>query len=103
MERRKGRGCVSWSREQSARYEIEVDFTGVNKSGVKEWWTRERVRREGKKLLVVDVMGTWCPNCLDEGRLMVELVESYPDVLFLSVAFERGGEEVGGVIWWFSK
>ena len=91
----RGEGGVSWSREQSARHEIEVDFTGVNKSGVKERWTRERIRREGKKLLVVDVMGTWCPNCLDEGRLMVELAESYPDVLFLSVAFERGGEEVG--------
>ena len=68
-------------------------FSGVGVDGV-EHWTRERIRREGKKMLVVDVMGTWCPNCLDEARLLVELRELYPDVLFLSMAFERGGEGV---------
>ena len=85
---------VSWSGLQSANAGEEVVFSGVRSDGGTERWTRDRIRREGKKMLVVDVMGTWCPNCLDEARLLLELRELYPDVLFLSVAFERGGEEV---------
>jgi thiol-disulfide isomerase/thioredoxin len=89
----RGVGELSWVCEQEANHEVEVVFSGVGVDGV-EHWTRERIRREGKKMLVVDVMGTWCPNCLDEARLLVELRELYPDVLFLSMAFERGGEGV---------
>ena len=35
-------------------------------------------------------LGTWCPNCYDEVRLIKSLKERHEDVLFLSVAFERG-------------
>jgi len=83
---------VSWVCEQAANHEVEVVFSGVGVDGGVEHWTKARIRREGKKMLVVGVMGTWCPNCLDEVRLLVELREVYPDVLFLSMAFERGGE-----------
>ena len=57
-----------------------------------------------KKLLVVDVLGTWCPNCYDEVRLIKSLKERYEDVLFLSVAFERG-DSVSALkrIEWFKK
>lgn len=36
---------------------------------------------------VVDVLGTWCPNCMDEVRLLTSL--SGPHLDRLSVAFER--------------
>lgn len=38
-------------------------------------------------LIVLDILGTWCPNCMDEVRLLHELYN--PEVRFLSVAFER--------------
>ena len=44
-------------------------------------------------VMVIDVMGTWCPNCLDEVRLLLKLHRDYPDVGFLSVAFERNAAD----------
>lgn len=38
-------------------------------------------------LIVLDILGTWCPNCMDEVRLLHELYN--PQTRFLSVAFER--------------
>jgi thiol-disulfide isomerase/thioredoxin len=38
-------------------------------------------------LIVLDILGTWCPNCMDEVRLLRELYT--PQARFLSVAFER--------------
>ena len=38
-------------------------------------------------LIVLDILGTWCPNCMDEVRLLHELYN--PQARFLSVAFER--------------
>lgn len=42
------------------------------------------------KALVVQIMGTWCPNCLDESRFLVESYSAKPDnVAFVGLAFER--------------
>ena len=47
------------------------------------------IKKSGYKLLVVDVMGTWCPNCMDEARLLKELSLDYPEMLVVSMSFER--------------
>jgi hypothetical protein len=42
------------------------------------------------KALVVQVMGTWCPNCMDESRFLTSVFPQKPsNVLFLGLAFER--------------
>jgi thiol-disulfide isomerase/thioredoxin len=42
------------------------------------------------KAMVVQIMGTWCPNCLDESRFLVEAFSGKPDnVAFVGLAFER--------------
>jgi thiol-disulfide isomerase/thioredoxin len=41
---------------------------------------------------VIDLMGTWCPNCIDEIQLLKSLAVTYPDVGFMSVAFERNAD-----------
>lgn len=46
------------------------------------------------EVTVIDLMGTWCPNCLDEIQLLKQLQSDYPDVGFLSAAFERNAEPV---------
>ena len=39
--------------------------------------------------MVVDIMGTWCPNCMDEARLIQSLRDDHPDVPVVSLAYER--------------
>ena len=76
----------------SGRQNVVADkllFFGTNPTGQAEVWNKERLRRDGKTGLVVDIMGTWCPNCMDEARLMVSLADSFPDVQFLTLGYER--------------
>jgi len=44
------------------------------------------------KAVVVQIFGTWCPNCMDETALYTELSKAYKekDIEFVGVAFERG-------------
>ena len=76
----------------SGRQNVVADkllFFGTNPTGQAEVWNKERLRRDGKTGIVVDIMGTWCPNCMDEARLMVSLADSFPDVQFLTLGYER--------------
>ena len=76
----------------SGRQKVVADkllFFGTNPTGQAEVWNKDRLRRDGKTGIVVDIMGTWCPNCMDEARLMVSLAESFPDVQFLTLGYER--------------
>ncbi|MFY0604622.1 MAG: TlpA family protein disulfide reductase [Flavobacteriaceae bacterium] len=42
------------------------------------------------KVIIVQIMGTWCPNCLDESRYYKEFLSnnSIDDVAFVALAFE---------------
>ncbi|MDA9835771.1 thioredoxin family protein, partial [Flavobacteriales bacterium] len=80
---------VKWSSKQEWGRGEKVVFEGVNSGGEVEFWSRERLKKSGYKLLVVDVMGTWCPNCMDEVRLLKELSLDYPEMLVVSMSFER--------------
>ena len=43
------------------------------------------------KIKLVQIMGTWCPNCLDETRFLQEYMQNNknPDITWISLAFER--------------
>lgn len=47
------------------------------------------------KVLLVQVMGTWCPNCIDETRLLSELYGKYNDqgLEVIALAFEKGHDK----------
>lgn len=47
------------------------------------------------KVVVVQVMGTWCPNCMDETRFFVEYLKEndHPDLQFIALAFEYAKTE----------
>lgn len=49
-------------------------------------YNRSLVPEKGR-VTVLDVLGTWCPNCMDEVRLLTDLPIEHADQL--SVAFER--------------
>lgn len=37
---------------------------------------------------IVQIMGTWCPNCLDESTYYANYAKNNPDVKFVALAFE---------------
>jgi thiol-disulfide isomerase/thioredoxin len=47
------------------------------------------------KVLMVQVMGSWCPNCMDETRLLGEMYSTYHDrgLEVLALAFEKYDDE----------
>lgn len=47
------------------------------------------------KAVLVQIMGTWCPNCLDETKFYVDYLKSNPDteVAFVALAFEYSKTE----------
>ena len=47
-------------------------------------------QRFNNKVLVIQIMGTWCPNCLDETTFISEFINQndYEDLEFVSLAFE---------------
>ena len=66
-----------------------MSIQGVNASGDTVTWDSNTLADAGKKGLVVDVMGTWCPNCMDEARLLADLAPQHDDLQFVTLAFER--------------
>lgn len=58
--------------------------------------TRRRLAdlASGCKLMILEIMGTWCPNCHDAGAYLADLHRRYgpQGVVFVSLAFEVSGE-----------
>ena len=45
------------------------------------------------KVVVLQISGSWCPNCLDESRFLMEMYHKYaPEVDMLCLAFERAAD-----------
>jgi len=44
-----------------------------------------------KKVVIIDIMGSWCPNCLDASVAMSNILKNYSneDIELISIAFER--------------
>lgn len=40
------------------------------------------------KVRIVQIMGTWCPNCLDESTYYASYAKNNPEVKFVALAFE---------------
>jgi len=45
------------------------------------------------KIKLINIMGTWCPNCRDEISFLKELKTEFPQVEIFSLAFERYRDE----------
>ena len=44
------------------------------------------------KVTVVQILGTWCPNCLDETKFLMEYKKENPGMEVIGLAFERSAE-----------
>lgn len=58
----------------------------VDADSTVENWTAEQFAGQ---VTLIDLMGTWCPNCMDASRLMIDLKQQFPELQLASVAFER--------------
>ncbi len=49
-----------------------------------------RDKRFNNKPVIIQIMGTWCPNCLDESKFLVNYLEENPDkdIEIIALAFE---------------
>ncbi|MGB1670916.1 MAG: TlpA family protein disulfide reductase [Flavobacteriales bacterium] len=70
-----------------------VQYVGLDLQGDSVRWTAG----PSDGVHVLSVMGSWCPNCMDEHRLLVSMMERFPDLRVHTLAFERGLDREGGV------
>ncbi|UTW64909.1 TlpA family protein disulfide reductase [bacterium SCSIO 12643] len=50
--------------------------------------------RYQNKVVIIQILGSWCPNCMDETRYFVELYDKYHDqgLEIIGLSFERSNE-----------
>jgi len=70
----------------------EVSFSFPNAQGEQVSLTDARYKG---KAVIVQVLGSWCPNCMDETRLYAEWYKKYKDqgLEIIGLAFERAPSE----------
>jgi thiol-disulfide isomerase/thioredoxin len=81
--------------ESSLTYLIKRDEPVVLKELIKMNGRKETIDFSSQnKLTLIQIMGTWCPNCLDETQLLKELQASYGSkgLKVLALAFEVGSD-----------
>ncbi|MCH8554318.1 MAG: TlpA family protein disulfide reductase [Schleiferiaceae bacterium] len=52
----------------------------------------------GNKVVIVQILGTWCPNCIDETRLLNEFYDTYKEqgLEIIGLGFERKADFESG-------
>jgi thiol-disulfide isomerase/thioredoxin len=53
----------------------------------------------GNSIKIVQIMGTWCPNCLDETKFFVDYLKNNPnpEIKFIALAFEYAKTPEGAI------
>jgi thiol-disulfide isomerase/thioredoxin len=97
-------GKQSFRGKRNDQYELSDAFSHGTPSQIFRFSAIDNIRRlwtqndfKGKAL-VVQVMGSWCPNCLDETRFLTEEYPLRPSgVEFIALAFERKDDAAYGL------
>lgn len=87
-----GRPAPPWeTNSQPEKIQVPTDSLFVRHLDQNGITTTRSIRPDSNRVFVVDILGTWCPNCMDEIRLLQSSIDPQQhDVL--SVAFERPTE-----------
>lgn len=69
----------------------QFSFSFPDLNGTKVTYPSEKTEN---KVVIVQIMGSWCPNCMDETRFLVDMYERYHDrgLEIISLCFERSPE-----------
>lgn len=70
-----------------------IQYRGIGLTGDSVHWTGAASRDE---VHVLSIMGSWCPNCMDEHRLLLQLAKEHPELQLHTLAFERRADQPGG-------
>lgn len=95
---------VDWQAHRTTDFELEnpfgltnfskdkIEFSFENTEGKQVSLTDEKYQN---KIKIVTIMGTWCPNCLDETKFLKEYFNENPDeeVELIAIGFERYKEK----------
>ncbi|MGQ0828500.1 MAG: peroxiredoxin family protein [Bacteroidota bacterium] len=92
----------SWAAQRNEKFELrdpdslthlkpgftKVDFSFKNLEGKKVSLSDEKFRN---KVVIIQLMGSWCPNCMDETKFLAPLYDKYRSkgLEVLGLAFER--------------
>jgi thiol-disulfide isomerase/thioredoxin len=66
-----------------------MNFTLKNPEGKTINLNNPEYKGKGK---VIQILGTWCPNCKDETIFLKEFAEKNPNIAVIGLAFERGND-----------
>ena len=70
-----------------------IGYKGIDLNGKPVQWHAQRLGHPH----LLSVMGSWCPNCMDEHRLILDLMAQFPSLEVHTLAFERGLNRDGGM------
>lgn len=73
----------------NAEAEVKLSFPDVNKKTISL-----SDKRFANKPVIIQVMGSWCPNCMDESKYLSEVYKTYnkEGLEIIGVAFEKTSE-----------
>lgn len=79
---------LTYLKEGYSKFDFSFIDTAKNKVSLSD----ERFK---DKVVLVQIMGTWCPNCLDESRFYVDYLKNNPndDLAIVALAFEYAKTE----------
>ena len=96
-------GVEKWSGVKNEKFELpdpnsltylkpgysKVEFSFPDESGKVISLSDNRFKN---KVTVIQILGSWCPNCMDETRFYVEFKKKNPNIEFVGLAFEKSLE-----------
>jgi thiol-disulfide isomerase/thioredoxin len=63
-----------------------LGFNFTNTDGKKITLQDETLKGKTK---IVQIFGSWCPNCLDETRFLIDFIKNKPNIAVLGLGFEK--------------
>ena len=96
----------NWIAKQNDNFELRDPNTITKVTGSEDWQNIvvKNLRNEemtlgeiskDDKIKIIQILGSWCPNCMDETNYYKELCKTYPkDLQIIPVGFEKEGEGI---------
>ncbi len=68
-----------------------IDFRLPNHNGDTVQWSDLSLNN---KVVILDIMGSWCPNCLDANKALLEIIKKFPkdQISLIPIAFEHNSD-----------
>ncbi len=68
-----------------------INLSAIDTSNIKMYWTNSSFVGQ---VTVIQIMGTWCPNCMDETNFLIGLKKRNPLLSIVGFAYETGNDSI---------